>query len=441
MKKNTLWKIHSWTGLYFGVIIAFLSITGAAALFRTEIDELLNPKLYQVETQKTKVSLTQTVEKITAAHPDKYVFEVEFTAHDKGTWNVRLSPEKTSEYFPVFWEVFVNPYNGEILGERNYYQTFSYYLRNIHVRFYEGLYGRQIVGLAGIALLISTITGLFIYGRFMKRMLFATIRKKNVRIAQADYHKLIGIVALFFNLMIAVTGTWLGLQAYLMDWFNIKQPNKYVSIQKTLSEEADKSLAFNWDATYQVARHQFPELMPISMRPSTNGDATVSLLGDVPAQIYERNTNKIVLDKTNYKVLHKYNTNDQKIGAKIYYVQEALHFGDFGGIVLKFFYCLLGLTSGFLSLSGFIIYLERNKPKAAKTEQTNYLKPKLLIWTGGIMGFCLIIAVLSVWLSIGIPTIIVSTIFYLLLLFFVIRAIILAIKHKFFRKNEPAIIP
>ncbi len=440
MNKNILWKLHSWTGLYFGIIIAFLSITGAAALFRAEVDEWLNPKLYQVEAQSSKVRLTQTVEKIIATHPDKYLFEVEFTAHDKGTWNVRLFPEQQNKTFPVIWEVFVNPYNGEILGERNYYQTFSYYLRNIHVRFYEGINGRQIVGLAGIALLISTLTGLFIYGRFMKRMLFATIRYKNIRIQQADYHKLIGILALFFNLVIALTGTWLGLQTYLMDWFSITQPNKYVRMEKPISKDEDKTLAFNWDTAYHVARHQFPSLIPISMRPSTNGEATVGLFGDVPGQIYERNSNKIVLDKRNYEVLHHYNINEQKVGAKIYYIQEALHFGDFGGLVLKFFYCLLGITSGFLSLSGFIIYVERTQRKEIKAN-VYHLRRKLVLWSGGILAFCFIIAILSTWLSIGIPTIIVSTLFYLLLLFFVVRAIILIIKRKFFRKNEPAIIP
>ncbi len=43
--------------------------------------------------------------------------------------------------------------------------------------------------------------------------------------------------------------------------------------------------------------------------------------------------------------------------------QEALHFGDFGGLPLKVLYALLGLTSGFLSISGFVVFLFRRKKK------------------------------------------------------------------------------
>src|SRR5690606_12802901 len=66
---------------------------------------------------------------------------------------------------------FVNPINGAIMGEIERNNTFSNFLRQIHVRLYDGWYGRQIVGLAGIALVISTITGLMIYGTFMKKQL------------------------------------------------------------------------------------------------------------------------------------------------------------------------------------------------------------------------------------------------------------------------------
>ncbi|MGO3164539.1 MAG: PepSY domain-containing protein, partial [Sphingobacteriaceae bacterium] len=52
-----------------------------------------------------------------------------------------------------------------------------------------------------------------------------------------------------------------------------------------------------------------------------------------------------------------------------YYVQEALHFGNFGGIGLKILYAFLGLTSGFLSISGFVVFLYRKNKKNANADQ------------------------------------------------------------------------
>ena len=40
--QKKMWSIHNWVGLYAGVVIAILSITGVVALFKTEIDEFVN---------------------------------------------------------------------------------------------------------------------------------------------------------------------------------------------------------------------------------------------------------------------------------------------------------------------------------------------------------------------------------------------------------------
>lgn len=202
MDNKLLWKIHNWVGLYVGVVIAFLSITGAAALFRPEVDRLLNPHLTKVAPQSEEASLTAAVQHVIATHPDHELFEVELPKPYLDTWNIRLRPKDPDPMQPTFWEVFVNPHTGEILGERNYFKSFGYFLRNIHVRLYEAQYGRQLVGLAGIALLVSTVTGLLIYGNFTKKQAFGKIRKKNLRITQADLHKFVGISALAFNLVI-----------------------------------------------------------------------------------------------------------------------------------------------------------------------------------------------------------------------------------------------
>ena len=39
-------------------------------------------------------------------------------------------------------------------------------------------------------------------------------------------------------------------------------------------------------------------------------------------------------------------------------LMEPLHFGDFGGLALKWLYLLLGMTPAFLSISGTLIWLD-----------------------------------------------------------------------------------
>ena len=40
---------------------------------------------------------------------------------------------------------------------------------------------------------------------------------------------------------------------------------------------------------------------------------------------------------------------------------EPLHFGDFAGMWLKVAYCLLGATSGFLAISGFVLWMLKRR--------------------------------------------------------------------------------
>ncbi|MDW7694381.1 PepSY-associated TM helix domain-containing protein [Flammeovirgaceae bacterium SG7u.111] len=422
MNNKLLWKIHSWVGLYSGVIIAFLSLTGAVALFRDEIDLGINPYLRKVEISGEKVNMTEVVEREIAAHPDLALFEVELPKVENGTWNIRFFAKEKSRLFPIFWEVFVDPYTGDVLGERNYYTSFYYYLRNLHVRFYENFYGRQIVGLAGIALLISTITGFLIYGKFMKNRSFWSIRRKNLRMMQADLHKLIGITALAFNLVIAITGSWLGLQPYLQKWLDIERPNSYKVAEKPLDKASDLAYSFDYDAVLEATKASFPELVPTRIRPSTNGERTIKVLGDVPGKIQERFSNTLVFDKADFRQLFKYDISEGSFGGKLFYIQEPLHFGDFGGIWLKVFYCFFALTSGFLSLSGFIIYLKRTEKKRKEKPSFVELKPLLLRWSAGMLVFCAIVFALHAVWGIGIASLVVVVTFYSLLVGYLVKA-------------------
>lgn len=425
MDKKLLWKIHNWVGLYAGLMIAFLSLTGAAALFRPEVDQLLNPQLTKVQPSPQRASLSKAVKEVLEMHPDKYLFEVELPREHLDSWNIRLRPNEAEEFNPMFWEVFVNPYTGEILGERNYFKTFSYFLRNIHVRFYEANYGRQIVGLIGLALLVSTITGFLIYGKFMEKQSFGKVRRKNMRITQADLHKYIGAAALIFNLMISISGAWLGWQSYIMTAAGKELPNAYSPDHKPLSAELDKRFVLNYDRIMDITQQAFPEMVPWDIRPSTNGDGLIHVLGDVAGQAYERRSNKLVLTKEHLEIVSRFKINEEGKLTKLYYIQEALHFGDFGGMSLKIIYAILAFTSGFLSISGFIIYLERTKKKRQEKPDFIALKPLLIRWTGGMLLSISLIAVLSIRYGIGLPSLLVGFIFYGFIIFYLARAVYL----------------
>src|SRR5690606_41256306 len=110
----------------------------------------------------------------------------------------------------------------------------------------------------------------------------------------------------------------------------------------------------------------------------------------------ERDINSLVLSKTTYTPLFKYDVRAQPFADKFYFIQEALHFGDFGGLLLKIIYALLGLTSGFLSISGFAIYIYRRRKKKAAAANT---MKTIFVYSTLVMLFLTVIALVSLFIG------------------------------------------
>ncbi|WP_057939310.1 PepSY-associated TM helix domain-containing protein [Algoriphagus resistens] len=413
--KNLLWKVHQWIGLYVGIVIAALSLTGAVAVFIPEIDSLLERGYELKETGDSYVPMNGIISQVQLENPGFRVLGA-------------MPPAKSSDplIMDIFYEagakdsqriqVFINPYTGEILGQKSHTNSLSNYLRQIHVRLMDAWWGRQIVGLAGIGLFILCITGLLIYGQFMKNQLFGAIRKKNLRILMADWHKMVGMAALLFNLMIAGTGAWLGLQPILIKAFNIKAPNTFVRTEKISSPEIDIDQEYDFWKAVEVAKAQIPEFTPTQFIPSKNGSNTIEVKGDAGHLPFEPHISKVVLDKTSLKILDVYDIREQAFTDKFYYVQEGLHFGRFGGIFLKIAYALLAITSGVLSITGFFIYLIRKRKTAAEKDR---VKKTIFIYSISTIALIVILGLISVFIGYAYATILMTPAVYIFLFCFI----------------------
>ena len=256
----------------------------------------------------------------------------------------------------------------------------------MHIKLYDSYYGRGIVGIFGLFFLLSLITGIIIYPKFLRKRKIFSIRKKVKRAFYSDLHKLIGILALLFNLVIAITGAWLG----IMDWIDMDKPNKYkASIVN--SKERDAILVPEIEPLIESAKEYFPDMIPHFLYLSKNGESTATILGDIENYPYERHTQKIVIDKLSAKPIFIYDVREQNFKHKLFYVQEALHFGDFWGLPLKLIYFLFGFTASILSITGYYIYLSRIKSKLKKP-----IKKIILTYIYLIALVCLILFLLNV---------------------------------------------
>lgn len=395
--KKLLWRIHHWAGLYAGILIGVLSLTGALAVFIPEIDALVVKHHYDARTSAPvdgDPRFHNAIDSLTKLYPSYSSLSIRLPEKPDQLAEIDLiAPPENGKF--LRYNFFVDAAADRIVAQRNQQNSLANYLRQIHVRLYEGNWGRQLVGIGGLALVVLAITGLLIYGNFMKKQRWPNVRKNvGARIVMADWHKLLGISALAFNLVIAITGAWLGLQPWLMRTLDMKTPNAYRA-PVVMEPAADKAFPVNWTEVFASIRREFPDLKPTHISSSTNGSGTITVRGNIAGTVYERNINTLILSKNGYKPVFKYDVRQQPFSHKLYFVQEALHFGDFGGMLLKFVYAVLGLVSGFLSISGFVVYLYRRKKKKPQ------ISPMKLTfaYSSAALLFLIVIALISLFIG------------------------------------------
>lgn len=392
-----LWRIHHWAGLYTGILIGVLSLTGALAVFIPELDAFIKKTHYRaVSTAPAEGEYPrfgESVAQLLREYPDFRSYYVELPERPGAVAEIMLSIPREGGGSQTL-AFFVDVGQDRILGSRVHQNSLANYMRQMHVRLYDGYWGRQLVGLGGIALTVLVITGLLIYGNFMKRQSWPQVRKeRGIRIAWADWHKILGIGALAFNLVIALTGAWLGLQPVLMRWLDMHAPNRHTPEIRMEANE-DKAKVIDWERAFAAAREAFPELEIGQVNVSVNGSSTLTFRGSIKGTVYERNINSLVLSKETLTPVYQYDVRTKPFSHKFFYIQEALHFGDFGGLALKIVYAVLGLVSGFLSISGFVIYLCRKRKKKGNEHAALKLT---VVYCLGIVLLLAVIALVSLF--------------------------------------------
>lgn len=356
-----LFAIHRWTGLLSGIFILFLSLTGAGLVFITEIDRMLNRELLVTKPAGQMILPEQAVAAAVAAHPKAKVSSLtlpinESSVYTLGTSRIRTPAEAN--------QIMVDPYTGAVTGTRMYSSSFAFILRQMHLRFfYFKWQGRVVVGFLGLVLLLSTITGLMIYGRFIRALPhWWTIRRgRGFQISNSDWHKLIGIVALAFNLVIAFTGAVLGLEN--LSRYSDKVDN---AIHPTPAKDSIPEPPATLDgivpltAVLAQSRAVIPGFVPLVVTLPRAGRSHYIVRGNLEGQIAMKSASEVGIHALTGQPFYRKSAREVPIITKAYNWMDPLHFGYWGGVVTKVLYLIFGLTTGFLSITGFMVwYMKR----------------------------------------------------------------------------------
>jgi uncharacterized iron-regulated membrane protein len=182
-------------------------VTGLPLIFHNNIDHLMHPAHThaQAASAKTSVSLQSLVEETERLHPGMHPMFVVLDDQEP-TVHVTLSRTGNSDLSQRVIESY-DAHTGARIDTSIPGQDFMDQVLKLRRELFAGTPGELFLGAMAIVLLVSLISGAIVYGPFIRRLEFGTVRwNRSNGVPSSDLHNVLGIVTLSWMLVIAVTG-------------------------------------------------------------------------------------------------------------------------------------------------------------------------------------------------------------------------------------------
>jgi uncharacterized iron-regulated membrane protein len=350
MKKNFIFYIHSTAGLVSGLFILLMSLSGAALVFHDEMDSIqkpaVEPKSYSITTvDKCYSSIQKHYPKAQISNcllPKNPMVPFSFFIYDPSYKNGTK-----------VMEVFLHPLFAEVLKTRGTNDNPANWLSKFHNSFHLGKTGEWLLGFFALVFLLSILTGLILFRKKIAAVLLfrRSVYKKN------NLHQIIGVWALVFNLMIAVTGFWM--QRYVF------KKEFYASYNYTPVLKASPPLSFNFDSAYAQVKKKYPDFTAAVIYFAQSNAGKTAVYGSRSSNAYihsKKFADAVMLDSAGAIASTRF-VNEISADDRYDIINSQLHMGNFGGMGIKIIYFLFGLTGALLSITGFLLWFRKRKQK------------------------------------------------------------------------------
>lgn len=344
-----VWRVHRWLGLALGGLIVLLSATGSLLVVHHEIEARLERDRRTAAPPaagQPTLPLADVVRAAIAAAPDGHrLFRLIPGETPRSTHKVILLTPDAKR-----WTMFVDPFTARVHWSGPDQTLFTPWLLALHMQLHAGRAGYIATGAGGLALTVLALTGVYLHRDRLRSLVRQPFRLRfGWRVALADLHKWVGLVALFFPVVLGITGTF-----YAWISFEAKKP------AAALSPLAPAGLA-PLEPMIAAAATRFPgaELLRLQFPAEADGAVTVLMLhrANLPWQKFSR----VTFNTATGAVRSVQAAVDLPRAAQFRSLLAPLHFGFYGAAWVKWAYFVGGLSPALLALSGAALSWSRRR--------------------------------------------------------------------------------
>lgn len=381
-------KLHLWFGLSVGLIVFIVSLTGTMYIFKDEMQNQLRKEVIFVKSEtitQRPLSIEILREKVALEINEKYPISSVEIPLDKNKSYEFLYYEKDKKAWNYFDEVkvnkliYVNQYTGQILGIYNEKYDLFPILKAIHWSLLlNSDWGKYVIGIPVVLFIIMLITGIILWWPKNKKMRNGrfSFDWKNVKTWKRknyDLHNILGFYASFIALILSISGIYFA-YPWVKNTFNFALSGSIELPKEKEIKSPDSLLAKNkevFDLTAEETRKLYSTSS--SFRIPLNGkNKKGKELKNIPVSVYGEDgkfaiRNQLVFDKYSGKLLankpHQNLNNAEKYANANYDIHTGSYFGLFGKII----WFITGLICTSLPVTGFLVWLGKQKKKGIKT--------------------------------------------------------------------------
>ncbi len=362
--------MHLWCGVTISLWAVLIGLSGSILVFKDEIERYLHPDVFLLAEQggmqdSSRASLVDVAEAIRQKHPQ----------HQIGGFR-NLHQERSSAYAWIYQldaqgdlihrrNVHFNQYTGRILGTVVRYEGFPGWLEQLHFFLLMGRPGLSVNGVMGLLLFLMCCSGVLLWWPGRRRLSngFTVRWRARWRRRNHDLHRVGGFAVAGLLSLMAITGAYFGLHGAALSLLTsaggMGGPAQVTFLRPPVTRDATVPVAMPLDDVYRAASasHDRRRIAHLSLPRKAGGVIAVDSL--YPGNPLNAGMVREYYHPGSGELLNRLESASQPWGVRLSMAVAPIHFGQWGGLPAKMLWAMLGVTPGFLAVSGLLMWWNR----------------------------------------------------------------------------------
>jgi uncharacterized iron-regulated membrane protein len=355
--RNLAFVLHRYLGLMAGFLLVFIGLTGSLLAFKPEIEQLIITQQVGRITPESEIISVDTVAEI-AKSAIKNRPELTFDS-------IRLPTNSSIPYQVGFFDktyqlnrLFIHPYTGKIMGWIESDSSIERIILKLHYGLLAGRIGEIVVGIAGLVLLILSLTGILLWTGWRKLISGFKIKwNAHPKRVNFDIHKVAGIVSTVFLAFTAFTG-------FCWNFSDFSYPVIYAAtftrpLPEVTSQVIPGKSPLPLSQLLGKSNTIFPNASTFSISIPSKANDAIYIRKRQPHETIFYGQSGVYLDQYSGKTLRVVDSRKQPVGESVLAAFEVLHYGTFGGVFTRILYIFVGLAPLILFVTSLVMWRYR----------------------------------------------------------------------------------